>query len=133
RRSSHLDPSNDTTPSFGFSSSESGSTYECRIDGGSWTSCTSPRTLSPALAAGSHTFDVRATDQAGNTDATPASYTWTVDLSAPNTTIHTNPASPSGDTTPTFTFSSSETGSTFECRIDGGSWGSCSSPHTLSP
>jgi hypothetical protein len=78
---------NDSTPTFTFSSSESGSTFECRIDGGSWSSCASPHTVSPALTEGSHTFDVRATDAAGNTDATPASYTWTVDLGAPTVTI----------------------------------------------
>jgi Bacterial Ig domain/Bacterial Ig-like domain len=127
------DPSNDSTPTFGFSSSETGSTYECRTDRGSWSSCSSPHTISPALSAGSHTFEARATDQAGNTDGTPASYTWTVDLTAPNTTIDTQPADPSNDTTPSFTFSSSESGSTYECQLDGGSWSSCSSPHTISP
>src|SRR5207248_5549660 len=127
---SPADPSNNTTPSFSFSSSEGSSTFECRVDGGGWSSCTSPHTLA-SLSEGSHTFDVRATDQAGNTDGTPASYTWTVDLTAPNTTIDTNPASPSGNTTPTFTFSSSETSSTFECRMDGGSWSSCATPDTV--
>ena len=127
------DPSNNTTPSFSFSSSEGGSTFECRIDGGSWTACTSPDTISPALGAGGHTFDVRATDAAGNTDGTPATYTWTVDLTAPNTTIGSSPSSPSGNTTPTFTFSASEAGSTFECRLDGGSWNPCTSPDTISP
>src|SRR5207248_63986 len=96
-------------------------------------SSSSPQPVSPALSAGSHTFDVRATDQAGNTDASPASYTWTVDLTAPNTTIDTHPGDPSNNTTPNFSFSSSESGSTFECRIDGGSWTSCSSPHSISP
>ena len=120
--SSPNDPSNNTTPSFSFSSSEPGSTFECRLDGGSWSGCTSPDTVSPALAAGSHTFDVRATDAAGNTDGTPASYTWTVDLTAPNTTIGSTPADPSNNTTPSFTFSSNEAGSTFECRLDGGGW-----------
>ena len=92
-----------------------------------------PRPISPALTAGSHTFDVRATDAAGNTDATPASHTWTIDLTPPNTTIDSSPSSPSGNTTPTFAFSSSEGGSSFECRIDGGGWSSCTSPDTISP
>ena len=122
-------PSNDATPTFAFSASEPGSTFECRIDGGSWSACTSPHTTS-ALGEGSHTFDVRATDVAGNTDATPASSTWGIDLTAPNTTIDSSPASPSGNPTPSFSFSSSESGSTFECRIDGGLWSSCTSPHT---
>jgi hypothetical protein len=126
------DPSNDTTPTFSFSSSETGSTFECRVDGAGWAACSNPETLG-ALGAGSHTFDVRATDAAGNTDATPASYTWAIDLTAPDTTIDAQPADPSSDTTPTFAFSSSEPGSTFECRIDSGSWTSCSSPDSLSP
>ncbi len=130
--SNPTDPSNDSTPTFGFSSNEGGSSFECRFDGGSWATCSSPETLA-ALGAGSHTFDVRATDAAGNTDASPAGYTWTIDLTAPNTTIDSNPPSVDNDSTPTFTFSSSETGSTFECRTDGGSWTSCSSPHTISP
>src|SRR5439155_2643134 len=127
--SSPADPSNDPTPTFTFSSSEPGSSLECRIDGGGWTACTSPHTTA-ALSEGSHSFAVRATDPAGNTDATPASSTWTVDLTAPDTTIDSSPSDPSGNATPAFTFSSSEAGSSFECRIDGGSWSSCTSPHT---
>src|SRR5205085_1188903 len=129
--SAPTNPSNDTAPSFSFTSTESGSTFECRIDGGSWAPCSSPHTIAPALAEGSHTFDVRATDQAGNTDATPASRTWTVDLTAPQTTIDVQPPNPDNDTAPSFQFSSSETGSTFECRVDGGSWAPCTSPDTL--
>src|SRR5205807_1329324 len=87
-------PTRPTTPSFGFSSCETGSTFECRVDGGGWTPCASPETVSPALGAGSHTFDVRATDSAGNTDGTPASYTWTIDLTAPDTTIDAHPPDP---------------------------------------
>ena len=39
------------------------------------------------LADGSHTFDVRATDLAGNVDGSPASFTWLVDTTAPSSTI----------------------------------------------
>ena len=41
-------------------------------------SCASPTSYS-GLAAGSHTFGVRATDPAGNTDQSPATQTWTVE------------------------------------------------------
>src|SRR5205085_9605791 len=125
-------PSNATSPVFLFSSSETGSTFECRVDGGSWSSCSSPDTIAPALGEGSHTFDVRATDPAGNTDASPASDTWTVDTTAPDTSITAHPADPSSNTAPSFSFASTETGSTFECRVDGGSWAPCTNPHSLS-
>ena len=75
---------------FTFSSSEGGSTFECRLDGGAWGACTSPRNYT-SLADGSHTFDVRATDVAGNTDASPASYTWLVDTTAPSSTVPSRP------------------------------------------
>src|SRR5439155_968720 len=59
-----------------------GSTFQCALDGGGFAPCASPQTYS-ALASGNHTFQVRATDPAGNTDPTPASFTWTVDTAAP--------------------------------------------------
>jgi hypothetical protein len=47
------------------------STFECSLDGGAWTHCTSPTKLTK-LAIGKHLFEVRATDDAGNVDETPA-------------------------------------------------------------
>jgi hypothetical protein len=120
----------DASPSFAFSSSESPSTFECRIDSGSWQSCSSPKAYS-SLSDGSHTFDVRATDAVGNTDLTPASRTFTVDTTPPQTTIDTGPSGTTNDTSPSFSFSS-EPGASFECRIDSGSWQSCSSPKAYS-
>ena len=73
---------NDDPATFVFSSTEPDSDFECAIDGASFNSCTSPQSYS-SLSDGSHTFQVRAIDAAGNTDATPASRTWTVDTTAP--------------------------------------------------
>jgi hypothetical protein len=59
----------DGTASFTFSSSETGSTFECTLVVGSaagdWSSCTSPKSYT-ALADNNYTFRVRATDAAGN-------------------------------------------------------------------
>ena len=79
------DPSNSPNASFDFSSNEPGSTFECSIDGGTWTACTSPKSYL-GLSDGSHSFDVRATDTAGNTDGNPATAFWNVDTTAPSST-----------------------------------------------
>ena len=80
------DPTNSTAPSFSFTSTEGGSTFECQLDGGGYSACTSPKSYTGQTQA-SHTFLVRATDPAGNTDATPASYTWTIDTTEPTSTV----------------------------------------------
>ena len=127
-----------TSAGFAFSSSESGSSFECMLDSGSWGGCVSPTAYSN-LGLGTHQFSVRAKDAAGNLDATPATLAWTIEASAPpadttppNTTITSGPASSTTSTSAGFAFSSSESGSSFECMLDSGSWGSCSSPKAYS-
>lgn len=74
---------NSNTASFTFSSSES-SSFECRLDGGAWTACTSPKEYT-GLSNGTHTFEAK-----GNVDLTPAGRTWTVattDTTAPSVNI----------------------------------------------
>jgi hypothetical protein len=77
----------DSTPTFAFSSDEAGSTFECRFDSDSFGPCSGPgATHTPAtpLGEGGHTFEVRAKDTSNNTDPTPASRAFTVDLTSPS-------------------------------------------------
>ena len=60
---------------FGFTSDEAGVTFSCKLDKGAWRPCTSPKTL--RVKVGKHRLLVRATDAAGNTDATPAAFRFT--------------------------------------------------------
>jgi hypothetical protein len=66
----------DRTPTFRFKSSQTPATFACRLDGGSFKPCSSPKTFS-RLSLGRHTFKVRAI-HAGLTDPTPASRTFNV-------------------------------------------------------
>lgn len=72
---------------FSFSSDEAGSTFKCKMDGSAFASCASPKDYS-GLANGSHHFEVRATDAASNTDATPATRNFTVDTTSPVTRVN---------------------------------------------
>ena len=68
--------------SFEFGSPRPNAQFQCRLDGGDFTPCASPQEFSD-LPEGSHTFEVRAYDQYGNVDGSPAIYTWVVDVTAP--------------------------------------------------
>jgi large repetitive protein len=57
--------------SFRFSADQAGAGFDCALDGAAFAPCTSPQAYSE-LAPGSHSFRVRATDAAGNVDASPA-------------------------------------------------------------
>lgn len=72
---------NTNSANFTFSASET-AIFQCKIDSGAYASCTSPKNYT-SLAEGAHTFYVKATDTATNEDATPASYTFTVDTEVP--------------------------------------------------
>lgn len=71
------DPSPSPTGTFTFTSNEGGVTYQCNLDGAGWQACDATYTT-PVLSDGSHTLGVRATDLSGNTDTTPATFTWDI-------------------------------------------------------
>ena len=108
--------------------------FECKLDAAPFGVCTSPISLT-GLSLGSHTFQVRAKDAAGNLDPTPASVTWTVvDGIAPDTTITSGAPADSTATTATISFTGSDDVSptvAFECRLDKSTYVACSSPQNL--
>jgi uncharacterized protein (DUF2141 family) len=64
-----------TTASISFSG-EVGAVFTCSLDGGAYSACISPASLT-GLSVGSHSFAVKATDAAGNASQ-EASVTWLV-------------------------------------------------------
>jgi hypothetical protein len=117
----------DSNPSFTLQSSEAGSTFRCSLDGSAYRSCPSRYEPGP-LTDGPHTLSVKATDQAGNEDSTPASQTLIVDTRAPDALIDSGPQGSTNDARPAFGFSADEPNTRFECRFDSADFASCSSP-----
>jgi hypothetical protein len=77
-------PSVSASTSASFSFTGNGSSYQCKLDSGARSACTSPTSYS-GLAQGSHTFSVYAAT--GGSTGPVTSYTWTVDTVAPTQAI----------------------------------------------
>lgn len=67
----------DRTPTFRFAADERGVTFQCKLDGRPYRSCHSPFTTRK-LSFGRHVFRVRARDDSGGLDPSPASYAFKV-------------------------------------------------------
>ncbi|WP_239618169.1 S-layer homology domain-containing protein [Cohnella mopanensis] len=113
-----------------FSFSGTGNSFECSLDSAIYGACPSPKSYS-SLSDGNHTFSVRSILYNGVADPTPATYTWTVDTTAPDTTILTGPSSPTVSSSATFGFSSNENGVSYECSLDGAAYKACNNPETF--
>jgi hypothetical protein len=114
---------------IGFIASEVGVSFACKLDGAAYSACVSPAALT-GLAAGQHTFAVRATDKAGNVGQ-DAIATWTYtppDTTPPVVTITAAPSSSTTETEASFSFAANEDGATFACALDGGAVSACTSP-----
>src|SRR5205807_906501 len=124
-------PSNDTTPSFTGSASDTGTVtvdiYEggsaegtvvssatAAGTGGSWSS----GQASPALSRGHYTAEATQPRSLGNSAPTRRSFDLVVSTASPTVTLD-QPKSPSNDTTPSFTGSASDT-STVTVKIYAG-------------
>lgn len=121
-------PTNDSTPTFDFAALPSATSFQCRVDSGAWGTCSSPWTA-PALPDGAHTVYVRAINEAG-ADASPVSKTFVVDVTPPAPPTISSPTE--GQVIQAVSTSivfSGEASGTYSCRIDGGAFAACSSPH----
>jgi hypothetical protein len=119
--------SGNPNPSFSFTHSAASYTFMCKLDGGSFASCSSPKALS-GLSDGSHTFTVEAIDPDGVVVPTTASYTWTINTTAPS--ITSKPQTPSANKTPSFGFTHTVGSYTFKCKVDTGAFATCTSPNS---
>lgn len=98
-------PSKDASANFAFTATDNGSgikVIECSLNGGTYAACVSPKSYMN-LPEGTHTFSVRATDNAGNV-GNAVSYSWRVDLTKPTVTIISGPAAQVSDMNATLTF-----------------------------
>jgi hypothetical protein len=126
-------PSGSANAAFVFSASvTTGTTFECKLDAGAFTSCTSAKNYS-ALADGSHTFTVHAIN--GGQFTPDVVRTWMIDTTAPGapTLARTSPtASLTNSTSQTFSLSAAESGGVLSCKLDSAAPTTCpSSPITI--
>ncbi|HEV2951507.1 MAG TPA: hypothetical protein VGZ51_05350, partial [Actinomycetota bacterium] len=122
--------------------------FECILDGVLLGSCSSVLSTPdfPGVpyevevedgAYGKHVLEIRAIDEMGNVDPTPAKREWTyVDLNAPETSIEIGPEEETEGTIAVFEFLGEDpiTGlpvEDFECSLDEGDFLPCTSPYTV--
>lgn len=125
--------------SLSFSGTEPGSVvFDCTLDGGSFTLadggfsvCSNPIILT-GLQEQTYTLMVRARDQAGNLDPSPAVYTWTVDVTPPVTSLVDKPPAVTEQTRAIFRFDAGEPSVNYECMLDdAGTYSSCTNPYVI--
>lgn len=132
-----LGPASHTTATgatFNFSSDSEVVTYWCVLDPqrrppqrADYVQCDPTEDYSE-LGEGEHTLYVLAQDEAGNFSSTPATWTWTVVVTIPDTRITRSPTGPTLNTDPAnFSYADPDDAAhtRFDCRIDSGEWVAC--------
>lgn len=105
---------------------------ECALDGAAFAPCVSPVAFG-SLAEGAHTILIRAVDGVGGTDATPATYSWTVDTTGPTVAWGAVAVGATDGETSSFAFTATDALSAVafaECSLDGATFSMCVSPVT---
>lgn len=111
-------PTKETSVNFRFTSTGGGNRFRCTLGAQVNVVCDSG-TFTATVTEGAHTFSVYAIDDANNADPSPATYTWTVDLTPPVTRLDRAPRTPTNERDAIFEFSGAEAGGTYQCLLDG--------------
>ena len=69
-----------------FNHTRAAYTFKCKLDTGSFATCTSPKDYAGTTADGSHTFSVEAVDADGVATQATSPYAWKLDTAKPQTT-----------------------------------------------
>ena len=127
---------NSRSKSVVFTSDDYGgsvASYECALDGATFTDCSSPFTVN-SLTEGSHSVSVRATDANGNV-STPASVSWIVNLTLPVASFSSTPSALNNLTSTSLSFSAfasnTATVTSIQCSLNGAAFSTCTSPKAL--
>jgi hypothetical protein len=125
------------TTSFGFTSNDAGATFQCRVDGGAFVACSSPRAFGP-VPNGAHSFEVRAIGGGGLVDPSAASRSFTVNAPGPTTEITKGPKGKKRTKKKRFKrrfrFEATDPNAAVEeteCKLDKKDWKPCVSPQKV--
>jgi subtilase family serine protease len=112
-------PTSQTSASFTFSESDTDAILVCDLDGAGFIECESStgQGYPGPLDAGAHVFSLKAQDAWGG-ESDVVSFSWTIDLMAPQITFSGAPGDPSNTPSASFSFFADEPNS-FTCQIDG--------------
>ncbi|MFN8440621.1 MAG: Ig-like domain-containing protein [Caldilineaceae bacterium] len=120
-------PNDSVNATIGFTGTVGGDVavaFECRLDEGVFTACTTPVAYQN-LSNGAHTFQVHAINGQGTQDPTPAEVKWTVNGGGVEAKIGNAPSNPTSSRSASFTLNG---GGAYECSLDGAAFTACTSP-----
>lgn len=117
--------SNSTGATFTLSADRAPATLTCSVDGRAYAACGTTLTLK-GLVAGAHSLRVLATDRFGQVSIAPATFSWTVDVTAPDTWALAVVRESDG-----LVAFASEPNAAFQCKTTA-DWQPCGTPVALS-